>query len=65
MKVYIYSQHIIALIISLGQNKVVENAKFYHEDFIFCTLFCVLFLSYIHGFLPARGRKTDYIINMA
>ena len=24
-----------------------------------------LFLSFIHGFLPAHGRKTDYIINMA
>ena len=31
----------------------------------FFTLFAVLFLSFIHGFLPARGRKTDYIINMA
>ena len=31
----------------------------------FFTLFSVLFLLFIHGFLPARGRKTDYIINMA
>ena len=28
-------------------------------------LFYVLFLSFIYGFLPAHGRKTDYIINMA
>ena len=31
----------------------------------FFTLFCVLFLSFIHGFLPGCGCKTDYIINMA
>ena len=47
----------MALIISLGQNM---GVKTYHEDFIFFTLFSVLFLSFIHGFLPARGRKTDY-----
>ena len=62
MKVYIYSQHIIALIISLGQNMGVQNST---TKTLFSTLFAVLFLSYIHGFLPARGRKTDYIINMA
>ena len=35
------------------------------REFYFFTLFSVLFLSFIHGFLPVRGRKTDYIINMA
>ena len=64
MKVYIYSQHIIALIISLGQNMVVQNVIL-PRGLYFFTLFAVLFLSFIHGFLPARGRKTDYIIYMS
>ena len=34
MKVYFYSQHIIALMISLGQNMGVQNV-FFHKDFIF------------------------------
>ena len=58
MKVYIYSQHIIALIISLGQNMGVQNVII-PQGLYLCTLFSV-FLSFIHGFLPARGRKTDY-----
>ena len=64
MKVYIYSQNIIALIISLGQNIGVRNVIIPRGLYLF-TLFSVLFLSFIHGFLPARGRKTDYIISMA
>ena len=60
MKVYIYSQHIRALIISLGQNIGVQNVILPQRFYLF-TLFSVLFLSYIHGFLPARGRKTDNI----
>ena len=63
MKVYIYSQHIIAFIISLGQNMGVQNVILPRG--LFFTLFSVLFLSYTHGFLPTRGRKIDYIINMA
>ena len=63
MKVYIYSQHIIALI-SLGQNMGVQNVIL-PRGLYFFTLFSVLFLSFFHGFLPARGLKTDYIINMA
>ena len=61
---YIYSQHIIALIISLGQNMSVQNVIL-PRGLMFFTLFSVLFLSFFQGFLPARGRKTDYIINMA
>ena len=57
MKVYIYSQHIIALIISLGQNMGVQNVILPQGRYFF-TLFAVLFLLFIHGFLPARGRKT-------
>ena len=64
MKVYIYSHHIMALIISLGQNIGVQNVILPHGLYFF-TLFSVLFLSFSHGFLPARGRKTDYIIKMA
>ena len=56
MKVYIYSQHIIALMISLGQNIGVQNVIL--PQGLFFTLLSVLFLSFIHGFLPARGRKT-------
>ena len=56
--------HIIALIISLGQNMGVQNVILPWELYFF-TLFSVLFLSFIHGFLPAHGHKTDYIINMA
>ena len=62
MKVYIYSQHVIALIISLGQNMGVQNVILPRGLF---TLFSVLFLSFIHGFLPTHGRKKDYINNMA
>ena len=58
MKAYFYSQHIIALIQNMGVQNVILSQGFF-------TLFSVLFLSFIHGFLPARGRKTDYIINMA
>ena len=61
---FYYSQHIIALIISLGQNTVVQNVIL-SQGLYFFTLFSVLFLSFIHGFLPTCGRKTDYIINMA
>ena len=61
MKVYKYSQHIIALIISLSQNMGVQNVIL-PQELYFCTLFSVLFLSFIHGFLPARARKTDHII---
>ena len=64
MKVYFYSQHIITLIISLNQNKGVQNVIL-SQGLYFFTLYSVLFLPFIHGFLPARGRKTDYIINMA
>ena len=64
MTTYIYSHHIIALIISLGQNMGVQNVIL-PQGLYFFTLFFVLFLSFIHGFLPTRGRKTDYIINMA
>ena len=64
MKVYIYSQHIRALIISLGQNMGVQNVILPQGLYLF-TLVSVLFLPFIHGFLPARGRKTDHIINMA
>ena len=54
----------MALIISLGQNMGVQNVILPHGLYFF-TFFSVLFLSIIHGFLPACGRKTDYIINMA
>ena len=64
MKVYIYSQHIIALIISLGQYMGVQNVIL-PRGFYFFTLLSVLFLSYIHGFLPVRGRKTDYIMALS
>ena len=67
MKVYIYYRHIIALIISLGQNMSVQNVII-AKGLYFFTLFSVLCLSFIHGLLPwinARGRKTDHIINMA
>ena len=65
IKVYIiYSLHIIALIISFGQNTGVQNVFLPHGLYFF-SLFSVLFLSFFHGFLPARGRKTDYIISMA
>ena len=35
------------------------------RDVIYFILFSVLFYSFVFDFLPARGRKTDYIINMA
>ena len=59
-----YSQHIIALIISLGQNMGVQNVILLTGLYFVHIILCVV-LSYIHGFLPARGLKTDYIINMA
>ena len=55
----------MALIISLGQNMGVQNVMLPRGILFFSTLFSVLFLSFIHGFPPARGRETDYIINMA
>ena len=64
MKVYIYSQHITVLLISRGQNMGVQNVIL-PQGLYFFTLLSVLFLWFIHGFLPARGRKTDYVINMA
>ena len=54
----------MTLIISLGQNMGVQNVILPQGLYLF-TLFYMLFLSFIHGFLPARGRKTDNIINMA
>ena len=61
MKVYMYSQHIIAIIISLGQNIGVQNAIL-PRGLYFFTLFFVVFpmVSY-----PPADVKTDYIINMA
>ena len=56
MKVYIhvyrYSRHIIALIISLSQNMGVRNVFLPQQGLYLFTLFYVLFLSFIHGFLP-------------
>ena len=57
MKVYIYSHHIMALIISLGQNMGVQNVILPQQLYLITLL--------IDVFLPARGRKTDYIISMA
>ena len=41
----------------------------YQPNFTVMTLFIsyyfVLFYYFVFDFLPARGRKTDYIINMA
>ena len=62
MKVYIYSPHYSPHY--LPHSKY-ECAKCNSTTRTFFTLFYVLFLSFIHGFLPAHGRKTDYIINMA
>ena len=56
MKVYIYSHH-------LGQNMGVQNVIL--PQLYLITLFSVLFLLFIDGFLPTRGRETDYIISMA
>ena len=53
MKVDINSQHIIALLISLGQNISVQNVILSRVTLFF------------HDFVPTRLLKTDYIINMA
>ena len=51
MKVYIYSQHIIILIISLGQ--WVCKMLLYQEDCIFYIIFCVFI---IYPWFPTRPR---------
>ena len=58
MKVYIYSHHIIALIISLGQNMGVQNVIL-PQGLYFFTLFSVLFcrLSMV-SYPPADVKQT-------
>ena len=54
MKVYIYSQHIIALIISLGQNMGVQNVILPRGLYFFHIILCVVFV--IYPWFPTRPR---------
>ena len=58
MKVYIYSQHIIALIISLGQNMGVQNVilpgGLYFSHYFLCCFYHLSMVSYP----PADVKQT-------
>ena len=51
---YIYSQHIIALIISLGQNMSVQNVIRPQGLYFFHIIFCVVFVVFPR--FPTRPR---------